>query len=127
MLPTAASSALICSECCTDSDKYNIEFYDKSSAEEKANMMSLTLLADYMFFERDQGIITCTTEDDKPVFKCTMCLMWCCGEITPCNCYLKQGSAQAGEGGAPHAPVSEYSTGDEWLDNYVRDRNMKRN
>jgi len=95
----------VCQELCTDSDRYMISFAEGSSGEEKANTIGLALLADYMYFERDQGMITCTFEGGKPALKCTCCLMSCCGEVIPCTCICKaDGSSGGGSSVGPGGP-----------------------
>jgi len=121
---TPQSCGDCCKEICTDSDKYKIEFYEGSTAEEKANTIALTLLADYMFFERDQGIITCVQEEGQMVLKFTCCLTWCCGCIFPCTGTIKPQNAQGG--GGPVGAEGEWEPEDEWLRNYVRNVKMNR-
>jgi len=57
LVPSSCKDA--CLEMFTDSDKYSMEFYQGSTNEEKANTIGLALLLDYMFFERDNGMISC--------------------------------------------------------------------
>lgn len=90
----------LCQELFTDSDKYKIEFYEGSTGEEKANAIGLSLLADYMFFERDLGIITyITKEDGTKALKCTLCLTYCCGQVCPCSCNCESGGPGENQGG----------------------------
>lgn len=103
---TPNSCGQCCAEICTDSDKYRIEFKEGSSAEEKANTIGLALLADYMFFERDLGIITIVFEDGSPVLKCTCCLMSILGQICPCTCSCKLGK-NGGDGGGGGPPTNQ--------------------
>ena len=120
------SCSACCLELCTDSDKYKLEFYEGSTNEEKANTIGLALLMDYMFFERDLGIVTCATNDQgKPVIKCTFCLMFIYGCICPCSgTIVLDGSGASGVGG-PASP-DEWEPEEEWLRNYMRNVKMHR-
>ena len=103
------SCGQVCQELCTDSDRYRISLYEAASGEEKANMIAVALLADYMFFERDMGVVTCGAEPGpkgpEPFIKCTFCLCSIFGCICPCALKLKKSSGgDGGGGGAPPAP-----------------------
>ena len=58
-------------------------------------MIASLLLVDYMFFEQDNGMLSC--EDGK--LKITLCESYCCGCLFPWN--LTFGGGQGGGGAAP--------------------------
>ena len=98
---------------------------ENSTAEEKANTIALTLLADYMFFERDQGMISCVQDSSgEMVCKFTCCLTWCCGCILPCTGTCKPPKGEGG--GGPVRAEGEWEPEDEWLRNYMRNVKMNR-
>lgn len=75
-------------ECCTDVDKFNINFapsfiYNQDPNFKLAVMAALFYL-DYMFFEMDNGMIDC--RDQNLVITC--CNLYCCGCICPCECVI---------------------------------------
>lgn len=75
-------------ECCTDVDKFNINFqanyiYNRDPNFKLACMSALFYL-DYMFFEMDNGMVEC--RDNALVITC--CNLYCCGCICPCQCTL---------------------------------------
>ena len=82
---------------------------------------------DYMFFERDLGIVTCQTNDQgKPVIKFTFCLMFIYGCICPCSgTIVLDGSGGGGGVGGPASP-DEWEPEEEWLRNYMRNVKMHR-
>ena len=53
--PALALTPTTGQEICTDADRFQIDFYEGSTGEEKANTIGLALLADYMYFEHDNG------------------------------------------------------------------------
>jgi hypothetical protein len=74
-----------------DSDMFIMEFKDPSlTAAQKASLLSSLFLLDFMFFELDNGMISC--QDGGLV--CTLCLCYCCGCLLPCN--LKVGGGGGG-------------------------------
>ena len=94
-----------------------------TAPEEKANTIGLALLMDYMFFERDLGIVPCQTNDQgKPVIKFTFCLMFIYGCICACNLTIPLVKPDSG-GGGPDAPDAAEPE-DPWLRNYLRNRKM---
>eukprot|EP00899_Mesostigma_viride_P006131 jgi/Mesvir1/15519/Mv04314-RA.1 len=75
----------ICTEMCTDSDKYTIEFIDPNlTPQQKATILSSALLLDFMFFEMDNGMVAC--RGNSLVITCFVC--YCCGCLYPCCCTL---------------------------------------
>lgn len=81
-------TAACCMELWTDSDKFGIELDPQMPLDTKAKALATTLLIDYMFFERDNGILTC--QPSRPpksgcTIKITICLCYCCGCLCPCN------------------------------------------
>lgn len=89
-----------CAEACTDADTFNLTFEDGIEAEEKANSLAAVFLADYMFFEQDNGICRCTGEGLKFTF--FQCYFFGC--LIPCTGTLKKNK---GGGGAPATTTSD--------------------
>ena len=81
----------------TDSDTFTMEFKPEAqlTPQQKATMIASLLLVDYMFFEQDNGMLSC--EDGK--LKITLCESYCCGCLFPWN--LTFGGGQGGGGAAP--------------------------
>ena len=96
--PDGMSSAL--REAFTDSDTFTMEFKPEAqlTPQQKATMIASLLLVDYMFFEQDNGMLSC--EGGK--LKITLCETYCCGSLCPWNITI---SSQGGDGGA--APTSK--------------------
>lgn len=149
LVPSSCKDA--CLEIFTDSDKYSMEFYQGSTNEEKANTIGLALLLDYMFFERDNGMISCWQDDDRNDWaedqgetgevtaadfhiECTLCLMSLYGCICPCSCGVtlspssdSDGGGGGGDFGSPAAPDGgEWEPKEEWLRNYMRNVKIHR-
>ena len=75
----------MCAECCTDSDRYTIEFKDKSlTPQQKATLLGTMMLTDFMFFELDNGMVTC--RDNRLIITCFLC--YCSGCLCPCQVIL---------------------------------------
>jgi len=69
-------------EALGDSDMYSMEFKDSSlTANQKATLLSSLFLVDFMFFELDNGMISC----DNGGLVCTLFLCYCCGCLGACN------------------------------------------
>ena len=51
-----ASLGECCKEMCTDADKFRVSYEDGASVEDKTALMGVAFLADYMFFEQDNGM-----------------------------------------------------------------------
>ena len=80
----------------TDSDRYTIEFNQgvALAPQQKALMLTSLLQVDYMFFEKDNGMVKCENRKLKiTLFEC-----YFMGCTCPCNLELDQNSAG---GGAP--------------------------
>lgn len=76
----------VCQELCTDSDRYYIEFRDPSlTPQQKATLLGGLMLTDYMFFEQDNGMVSCRHKE----LTITCCLYYCGGCICPCKCVLR--------------------------------------
>mmetsp|Transcript_20218 Transcript_20218/g.37723 ORF Transcript_20218/g.37723 Transcript_20218/m.37723 type:complete len:320 (-) Transcript_20218:174-1133(-) len=69
-------------EMATDMDTYKVDFNPGLSAEDKAAILSSAILADYMFFEGDEGM--CRRKPNGETV-CTLCQCYCLGCILPCN------------------------------------------
>ncbi|GMH58478.1 hypothetical protein TrRE_jg1337 [Triparma retinervis] len=84
-------------EIATDADTYQIEYESGTCPEDKAAILASAILADYMFFEGDNGM--CRRDPLKPngAFKCTLFMCYCCGVSAPCN--LSAGGGEGGGGG----------------------------
>lgn len=66
-------------ELMTDSDAFSIEVTDKSiTPTQKAQLIGAMLLADYMFFERDMDMCSCSDG-----FAINLCNIYCCGCLCP--------------------------------------------
>jgi len=77
-----------------DSDMFIMEFKDPSlTPTQKASLLGTLFLLDFMFFELDNGMLSC--ENGGVV--CTLCLCYCGGCLVPCN--LKCGGNDDGGGG----------------------------
>jgi len=77
-----------------DSDMFSMEFKDPSlTVNQKATLLSTLFLIDYMFFEFDNGMLSC----ENGGIVCTLCLCYCCGCLTACN--LKCGGNDNNGGG----------------------------
>lgn len=75
----------MCAECCTDSDRYYIEFKDKSlTPQQKATLLGTLMLTDFMFFEQDNGMVQC--RDKRLIITFFNC--YCGGCVCPCQCIL---------------------------------------
>ena len=59
-------------------------------------MMGGLVLTDYMFFEQDNGMVTC----EGKRLKITLFEYYCLGCVCPCNIILEQNEGGGG-GGAP--------------------------
>jgi len=69
-------------EVVSDTDMYSMEFKDPAlTVNQKATLLSTLLLTDYMFFEFDNGMISCV--NGRPI--CTLCLCFWCGCLIRCN------------------------------------------
>merc|ERR1719352_1664053 len=81
-------------EAFTDSDTFTMEFKPEAqlTPQQKATMIASLLLVDYMFFEQDNGMLSC--QDGK--LQITLCETYCCGSLCPWNITL---SGQGGGGG----------------------------
>jgi len=75
-----------CTECVSDIDRYDLQFTNTASPDEKAQMALATFMVDYMLFEQDNGM--CKRRSDGTV-ACTLFQCYCCGCIVPCNLYCK--------------------------------------
>jgi hypothetical protein len=76
----------VCQELCTDSDRYYIEFRDPSlTPQQKATLLGGLMLTDYMFFEQDNGMVSCRHKE----LTITCCLYYCGGCVCPCKCVLR--------------------------------------
>ena len=82
-------------EMATDSDTFTMEFKPEAqlTPQQKATMIASLLLVDYMFFEQDNGMLSC--EGGK--VKITLCETYCCGSLCPWNISIP-GSSQSGDG-----------------------------
>ena len=56
-------------------------------------MIASLLLVDYMFFEQDNGMLSC----NSGTVKITLCETYCCGSLCPWNITIP-GSSQGGDG-----------------------------
>jgi len=104
-----------------------------------------------MFFERDNGMISCWQDDDRNDWaedqgetgevtaadfhiECTLCLMSLYGCICPCSCGVtlspssdSDGGGGGGDFGSPAAPDGgEWEPKEEWLRNYMRNVKIHR-
>lgn len=75
-----------CTEMCTDSDRYKIEYMDYTTGPDRAALIAAAFLADYMFFEQDNGMISCK---DNAV-SCTFFQCYCFGGISNCSLTVRQ-------------------------------------
>lgn len=89
-------------EAMTDSDTYTIEFNQgvQLAPQQKALMLASLMQVDYMFFEKDNGMLSC--EDNK--IKITLFECYCMGCLFPCNIETDKGR---NNGGAPPASDTE--------------------
>eukprot|EP00899_Mesostigma_viride_P006214 jgi/Mesvir1/15594/Mv26140-RA.1 len=79
----------VLAEMFTDSDKYTIEFIDPSlTPQQKATILGSALLLDFMFFEMDNGMISCRNQ--ALTITCFNC--YCAGCLWPCQCTLSNNS-----------------------------------
>ena len=73
-------------EMLTDSDMFQFEIHDPSvTPQQRATLIGVLLLADYMFFERD--IDQCGYNDG---FYINLCNCYCMGALFPCQLKLNQ-------------------------------------
>ena len=75
----ARSSLAALRELVTDADIYTLEFNPAArlAPQQKATMLGSLVLADYMFFERDNA--PCSQNG------CNLCALYCCGCVVPCG------------------------------------------
>lgn len=85
-----ASLGECCKEMCTDADKFRLSYEDGASVEDKSALMGVAFLADYMFFEQDNGMCTCTNEG----IVLTLWQCYCCGCVVPCNLKLQSSKGE---------------------------------
>jgi hypothetical protein len=91
-----------CVEACTDADTFNVTFEDGIEAEEKANSLAAVFLTDYMFFEQDNGMVTCVPGGGLK-FTCFQCYFFGC--LIPCTGQCKNSGGE--DGGAPATTTSD--------------------
>lgn len=85
--PPCCTSACL-TELCTDSDKFGMDMINSFKPENKAKALAALLLIDYMFFERDNGIIACRPAGGGQsgcTLQITLFLCYCYGCLIPCN------------------------------------------
>ena len=75
----------VCTEACTDVDKYQVDFKADATAEQKADALAALLLTEYMFFEQDVGTLRCKSVDNgcNIYFVCFLCSIYGC--LCPCE------------------------------------------
>jgi len=83
----------VCEAICTDVDKFELQFTQAATPQDKATALASSLLVDYMFFEMDNGMVKC--KDGGLEFTC--CFMYCCGALCPCK--ISCGGKKPGEEG----------------------------
>ena len=91
---TRPRGAIACArEIMSDSDHFLVKYEEGVglTPQQKASMMGIVLLSDYMFFEHDQAMLEC---DDNSL-KVTFLNCYCCGSNVPC----KVGLQKSGGGG----------------------------
>ena len=84
-------------ELFTDSDTFTVRYAEGVglTPQQKAAMMGSMILTDYMFFEQDQGMVTCEgTKIKITLFEC-----YCCGALCPAT--IQWDANNSGGGGAP--------------------------
>ena len=77
-------------------------------------MIASSILLDYMFFERDDGL--CHYNAEQKQFEILCCFCFCWGTLKKCKCPipLKGGGGDGGGGGPPRAEDGSVS-GMPWL------------
>lgn len=80
-------------EMVTDADVYTLVFNPgaRLAPQQKASMLASLVLADFMFFERDDA--ACSSSG------CNLCNFYCCGCLCPCSCVSGSASSSRGGGG----------------------------
>lgn len=68
-------------EAFTDSDLFQLEVGPELSPQQKALVIASMLMTDYMFFERDNGMVNCRGTK----IQITCCLCYCMGCVLPCT------------------------------------------
>ena len=89
-------------EAFTDSDHFTVTFKEGVglTPQQKAAFMASTILADYMFFEQDPGMVTCDHGGKRIKINLFECYIFGC--VCPCVLTCEQKS-----GGGDGAPASE--------------------
>lgn len=86
--PNSLTGAL--REAFTDSDIYEVHFNSKDiTIQQKANILGSMLHLDYMFFERDNDMLSCSGGDSLTITFCN-CFVYGC--ICPCQLTLSRGN-----------------------------------
>ena len=98
---------------CTDSDNYGIEFAPGASEVDKANMIASSILLDYMFFERDDGL--CHYNAEQKQFEIFCCFCFCWGTLKKCCCPIPLKGGDGGGGGGPPRAEDGSVFGQPWL------------
>jgi len=72
-------------EICTDVDKFEIKYEPTATMADRATVLAGAFLVDYMFFEMDNGMISCSGGFPPKTIEFTCCFMFCCGILKPCK------------------------------------------
>jgi hypothetical protein len=83
----------VCQEICTDTDKFRITYDDKAGQMDRTTALASSILVDYMFFEMDNGMISCKGGKSLEI---TCCFLNCFGMQCPCKLQL-QGKGGGGQ------------------------------
>ena len=110
---TPKSPGEVCKAICTDSDNYAIDFAPGASEVDKANMIASSILLDYMFFERDDGLCHYNAEQKRFEILCCFCFCW--GKMNQCCCPIPLKGGDGGGGGGPPRAEDGSVFGQPWL------------
>merc|ERR1712232_71976 len=86
----------IAEEICTDVDHFAVEFSSNTPAKDRVLALGATMLLDYMFFELDNGMLSCKGGQQLDI---TCCIIHCFGCFWPCKITLGGESSHEDEEG----------------------------
>jgi hypothetical protein len=89
---TPSDCTQICQEICSDTDRFRITYTENAGQMDRTTALASSILVDYMFFEMDNGMISCRNNK----LEITCCFLNCCGMQCPCKVVLqgKNGGGQ---------------------------------
>jgi hypothetical protein len=93
---TPKSCEDVVKEICTDVDKFRINYNSAAGQMDRTTALAGSLLVDYMFFEMDNGMISCKGGNKIDI---TCCFCNCCGMQVPCKCTLQKDDKGSGGSG----------------------------